>query len=539
MAGMETWPAALQFLAPGEASEVQTGKLSLYCKSLLRFNKKKLELPKREYMDASCTLASQSAPPEMEELTVRIFFGVDCLEVTFKRMEDAAAFFDAAAERYSKENKSQAPHKAAQAAPAPEKAATPTPVRRKREFDDDGFLSTAAHGRFETHSVMPQEKRARTNAVMRPLQRAPPPRSSALQRRPSNPPQDSSMYRGYRDRSSLALGSFGLQNLGNTCYLNAVTQAISALREFVTDLRDMPRRICAGKLFKCTVDILDKMQDTSLLAPLSPAKLREQIAVAAPMFRGSGQQDAHEFFLEYMNQLHDELLSGLKATEPMEGEEPLLATQSHFDAEVQKNLRCIECGHSRQVLERFRDFSLDFGGDAPEQLQEMLRRYFQPEILEAKCEHCSAETANVDLSLTEFPKVMVLHLKRFVPNMEKQIYEKQHQAVRIPSTLDLGLACASPRPPARPLAAESPSRVSPGSPAGPSYRLRAVVAHDGPSPRAGHYVCYSCSATGEWSLYDDSRVKRLPVGEEPWSEVGIKAYMLFYVLCKDESDLAS
>eukprot|EP00438_Fugacium_kawagutii_P028392 Skav205705 [mRNA] locus=scaffold608:7442:10114:- [translate_table: standard] len=89
----------------------------------------------------------------------------------------------------------------------------------------------------------------------------------------------------------------------------------------------------------------------------------------------------------------------------------------------------------------------------------MLRRYFQPELLEATCEHCHALEANLDTNLKEAPRVLVLHLKRFVPNMEKQCYEKQHQAVDIPSLLDLGAtlsgntgSASPPRLPARPLA---------------------------------------------------------------------------------------
>lgn len=35
--------------------------------------------------------------------------------------------------------------------------------------------------------------------------------------------------------------------------------------------------------------------------------------------------------------------------------------------------------------------------------------------------------------------------------------------------------------------------------------------------RAGHYVCYAKSASGEWRLYDDSRVTRLADGEETLS----------------------
>lgn len=298
----------------------------------------------------------------------------------------------------------------------------------------------------------------------------------------------SAQYTGYR--SSL---TFGLQNLGNTCYLNAVMQALCSLREFVTDLQAMPRiipQVTQGKIFSGSCEILRSMSNaTAGQGPLSPAKLRELIAQACPMFGGNQQQDAHEFLLEYVNQLHDELLGArnlwLDAQSKVESEDVLgvLATQMHLDSEVQKRLECLECKATRDVFERFRDFSLDFppqrtgellgSSDQRCELRTMLRNYFASELLEAKCEKCSNPSARMFKYLTQGPRVLVLHLKRFVPNLEKQRYDKQHLHVDIPSQIDLkeylGEAYAAssavetparskhllPTLPARPLAAEA------------------------------------------------------------------------------------
>eukprot|EP00429_Kryptoperidinium_foliaceum_P047877 CAMPEP_0176110106 /NCGR_PEP_ID=MMETSP0120_2-20121206/55287_1 /TAXON_ID=160619 /ORGANISM="Kryptoperidinium foliaceum, Strain CCMP 1326" /LENGTH=146 /DNA_ID=CAMNT_0017444307 /DNA_START=1 /DNA_END=438 /DNA_ORIENTATION=+ len=100
--------------------------------------------------------------------------------------------------------------------------------------------------------------------------------------------------------------TFGLRNLGNTCYMNAVMQAYISLREFRGDLAAMPLALPAvaeGESFRCTVDILRKECSAEQLS-----RLLELVASASPAFRGNEQQDAHEFFLEYTNRLHDELL---------------------------------------------------------------------------------------------------------------------------------------------------------------------------------------------------------------------------------------
>lgn len=103
------------------------------------------------------------------------------------------------------------------------------------------------------------------------------------------------------------------------------------------------------------------------------------------------------------------------------------------------------------------------GPDEKCDLQTMLQSYFLREMLELKCENenCNAVAAHLSKRITQEPRVLVLHLKRFVPNVQKQIYEKQHQCVNFPLRLDLK-ACLkeaysgsnSFRLPARPLAAE-------------------------------------------------------------------------------------
>eukprot|EP00747_Dinoflagellata_sp_TGD_P162365 gnl/TRDRNA2_/TRDRNA2_179866_c0_seq1.p1 gnl/TRDRNA2_/TRDRNA2_179866_c0~~gnl/TRDRNA2_/TRDRNA2_179866_c0_seq1.p1 ORF type:complete len:605 (+),score=80.15 gnl/TRDRNA2_/TRDRNA2_179866_c0_seq1:77-1891(+) len=499
------------------------------------------------------------------------------------------------------------------AAREPERSPPMTKPRARTEGDDFGDLATHSNlpsasdsdrkrQHLDSFTRPAPDKRQMTSYNSHTPQRAPQ-RAVPVRREPivmmsrSVVPQRSAAYTGYRSSET-----FGLRNLGNTCYLNAVTQALFSLREFVRCLREMPKAIppCQdGPLYRCTTDILAQMSSASsgqggVGGPLSPAKLRECIASAAPMFAGNGQQDAHEFLLEYVNQLHDELLEARgkwlankdKATD--EDAVHLLATQIHLDSEVQKHLACIQCGQSRDVPERFRDFSLDFcGGDNANRcsLEDMLAAYFADEVLEAKCERCGAPAAHMQKQVTAPPRILVLHLKRFVPNIQKQRYDKQHQSVDIPSSLDLhacmrrrqhhtgpatvntaaspdkisgpvgaeapdadaqtGKSSPSSRLPARPLATVSEDgagslqpRWGEGEDAVPSpakadscelvYDLRSVVAHDGASPHSGHYVCHALSESGAWRLYDDSLVKDMPAGHE--KTLGSKAYILFYVL---------
>lgn len=350
----------------------------------------------------------------------------------------------------------------------------------------------------------------------------------------------SAAYSGYRSAET-----FGLRNLGNTCYLNAIMQACGSLREFVADLCAMPDTMLPckeGKLFSCTVDILQQLATSSAArGPLNPGRLREQIAVASPMFGRNEQQDAHEFLLEYMNQLHDELLAArgqwlaAGGVDPVVAENFAMATHSHLDSELHKKLQCVKCQESRSIRERFRDFSLDFdGGEGSGSctLASMLRAYFSPEELEATCEHCAGTVAHMEKALVSPPRTLVLHMKRFVPNLERQRYDKQHQSVNFPQRFDLQscLKQTAPRLPARPFAQDTERGEKEGAAPALWYNLRALVSHDGPSPHSGHYVSYAQSDSGTWKLYDDSIVRDLGSAYDPQRELGRSAYILFYVL---------
>lgn len=402
--------------------------------------------------------------------------------------------------------------------------------------------------------------------------------SSSFVRSSGVAPQQSGRYNQFRFGET-----FGLKNLGNTCYLNAVMQSICSLREFTTALHGMAKELPAcrdGPLYAASVEILQRMASASPeQGPLSPERIRKQVAEAAPMFQGSGQQDAHEFCLEYMNQLHDELLFAHKASEIQEAS---LATQLFFDSALRKRLICAECSRGRDVSELFRDFSVDFIGDGKADfcaLTEMVQAYFADERLEAKCEHCGCQHARMQKHLLEPPRVLMLHLKRFVPNFQRRRFDKCQADVLIPDELDLkdclqhfgeppALEAGSDataldvapltedgRLPARPqapeelpevdvhgfqlLPAEKPASVPssalvPSSPAkqAPSdwrYSLRSVIAHSGDSPHHGHYVCYSKQTGGRWRLYNDSVVETKEAHWHPSCQ-GKKAYILFYVL---------
>ena len=62
--------------------------------------------------------------------------------------------------------------------------------------------------------------------------------------------------------------------------------------------------------------------------------------------------------------------------------------------------------------------------------------------------------------------------------------------------------------------------------AGLTYRLRAVVEHQGRGAGGGHYVAYVRAADDLWYHYNDSAIPRLV--RNPLHVLQQQAYMLFY-----------
>lgn len=116
------------------------------------------------------------------------------------------------------------------------------------------------------------------------------------------------------------VGACGLQNLGNTCFINSTLQALSStipLREyfrsgdFRQEVSSSPLSM-SGRLAECFADMLKSMWagDHSVL---SPNKLKQLVGEKRPEFNGYHQHDAQEFLTFLLDGLHEEVN---KATYP-------------------------------------------------------------------------------------------------------------------------------------------------------------------------------------------------------------------------------
>ena len=119
------------------------------------------------------------------------------------------------------------------------------------------------------------------------------------------------MFQNYRTATSnLTRGTTGgLRNMGNTCFLNSIVQALYHIQRVVHYLENDCVRVHMPKCVdlavrNCTLCALKKTYDQSLhSAEIEPTLLVNNLSVICSRMKLGFQQDAHEF-LRYVSLLN-------------------------------------------------------------------------------------------------------------------------------------------------------------------------------------------------------------------------------------------
>ncbi|KAK2820796.1 hypothetical protein Q5P01_023755 [Channa striata] len=302
----------------------------------------------------------------------------------------------------------------------------------------------------------------------------------------------------------------GLQNMGNTCFLNSALQCLTYTPPFANYMLTREHsKTChePGFCMMCTMQnhIIQVFANSGNV--IKPIGVLNELKRIAKHFRYGSQEDAHEFLRYTVDAMQKSCLPGTKLDRQTQA-----TTFIHqvFGGYLRSRVKCLNCKGVSDTFDPFLDITLEIK-TAPS-VTKALEQFVKPEQLDGenayKCTKCKKMvTASKRFTIHRSSNVLTLSLKRFANFSGGKITKD----VKYPEYLDL-----------RPFMSQTQGEPQ-------VYGLYAVLVHSGFSCHAGHYFCYIKASNGQWYQMNDSSVSVSDIR----SVLNQQAYVLFYIKSSD------
>ncbi|KAG9396813.1 Ubiquitin carboxyl-terminal hydrolase [Carpediemonas membranifera] len=343
----------------------------------------------------------------------------------------------------------------------------------------------------------------------------------------------------------------GLENLGNTCYLNSCVQMLKSVPELVEFLKNYSSADEYDPDHKLVAQISKVI--SSLVAgrkSVYPAQLVSQLRENHPQFAEKGehgafmQQDAEEAFTQLVTSLNKRLTTTNVSQEaskedevadvPMEGPDAPLATdklmERLFGIGTRQTMRLAgtdDTPVASESAETLWKLTCHIGNSTSQLLQGLQESAV--ETIERKDPETNEDRVyERKTELVRLPEYVTVQFMRFFWDQQNQKKQKILRSVRYPATFDAaplctpelqetikdyrraatkardimdGLAEGTAEPPEMP----RQDGIIVNNLSG-MYELHAVITHKGRRADGGHYLGWARDAQGQWQRYDDDKV---------------------------------
>lgn len=267
--------------------------------------------------------------------------------------------------------------------------------------------------------------------------------------------------------SKATTGMVGLENLGATCYLNALLQMLFHINTFRKEVYDLPheQEEMATSTTLALQNVFYKIQrDDSSVSTVGLTK-------------SFGWNSADAFQQQDVQEMMRILIDKLE--ECMKGSQRESALKNTFSGTIRSYIKCLNVDYVSQREEDFYDIQLDVSGNAD--IYQSFRKYIAKEILDGDNQYDAGDgrgkqDAVKGVVFTKFPPVLTVHLKRFAFDVQKMGFTKIHDEFKYPTVLDLNPFL-------------DPDIAATADPSDNIYRLHSVLIHAG-EVYGGHYYAF-------------------------------------------------
>ncbi|GAB2289169.1 hypothetical protein Dimus_023472 [Dionaea muscipula] len=382
---------------------------------------------------------------------------------------------------------------------------------------------------------------------------------------------------GSGSSSDFPSGLRGLYNLGSTCFMNSVLQALlhsSPLANFF--LGDKRNWYCSqtnvrvtrstSRLMEkpkpcltCDLDAMISDVFSGDRSPYNPAKFLFSWWQHASDFATYQQQDAHECFISILDGIHATLEKNHRYPRSKDSGDCCIAHRV-FSGILQSDVICMSCGFTSTKYDPCVDISLDLEPEQPPErvgsteshqphnaaetdsvnpvhtccsstLTGCLNRFTRPERLGTDqkifCQQCKVRQESLkQMSIRKLPLVSCFHIKRFEHCFRKNMSKKVNRYLQFPVSLDMAPYLSSSilksRYGNRIFSFDGDELAAGQEDSSSELELFAVITHSG-ELNAGHYLTY-LRLSDQWYQCDDAWITQV-------SETSLRAsqgYMMFY-----------